>query len=1194
MKTLLLALLLVPMLSFGQNVNVPDIEFKNVLVNNTAINTNGDNEIQVSEANAFTGFIDCSFQNISDLTGIEAFTALTILRCQGNQLISLDISSNTALTILRCQGNQLISLDISSNTALTKLVCYENQLTSLDVSTNTALEVLLCYTNGLTSLDVSSNTSLTSLDCYGNQLTSLDVSSNTALEVLFCYTNELTSLDVSNNTALTDLRCQENYLISFDISSNTALTELVCYENQLTSLDVSTNTALEVLFCYINELTSLDVSNNAALTELVCYGNQLVCLNVKNNNNVAFNNFDANNNPNLSCIEVDNVNYSTTNWTTSIDSLTSFNTNCYDACTCLPTSSTDIQNACDSYTWIDGNTYTVSNNTAMWTETNAAGCDSVVTLDLTINYSNTGTDVITACDSYTWVDGNTYTATNNTATWTETNVAGCDSLVTLDLTINYSNTGTDVITACDSYTWVDGNTYTATNNTATWTETNVAGCDSIVTLNLTVNPNPNLQASNNQNVCEGTVIALNATGAETYTWSNGVQNGQVFIPYASATYYVTGSNNYGCSSIDSTLVTVNSNPILNPGIPQTVCYGDTVTLVATGALSYDWSGGIINNQPFSVYTSNTYIVTGFDQNLCSSIAQVSINVTPPPISNAGLDKTISCLINQNGANIGSLPNSLVNYSWSPLVGLSSPNSSLTNANPSTTTSYTLTSTDQNSGCISSDNITVFVDNTQPTAFAGNDNTINCISNINGLDIGMPPSLNTSYSWTPSIGLNNSNISSPLATPNNSDTYVLLVTNDINGCSSTDNIAITVDNTLPIVNAGSDQSICIGESIILNGSGQGNVAWSPSFNLSSASVLDPLSNPNTSTLYTLSITASNGCQNSDEIIITVNQIPEIDLGSNISICQGDSVEMNISTSGNQIIWTGIGINETGNSITFLPNTSDYLVATISDALGCSNSDSVFITIIETETPEIIGDSVVCGNSFWEEYSTTSNFNSLDWTVGNGTIMGSTNPYNILVHWNQQDSGIVYLEAMSNDNACFTQNELIVDFSGLAPDTTIIDHISNSNVLYAQQSFPIMRWGYTSTINNSSIYTCENSQYCNFINFDPLFYTYWVETGEDFNCLTKTYYNKPEYYLSLNNEEYNKDIFIYPNPTEGLISIESSYLSSGSTLELVDASGKGVLYFKIQDGITKMDISNLESGIYYLKSETIKTPIKIVKI
>ena len=1021
---------------------------------------------------------------------------------------------------------------------------------------------------------------------------------------------------------------------------------------------------------------------------------------------------------------------------------------------------TDVIAACDSYTWGDGNTYTASNNTATQTFENAAGCDSVVTLDLTINYSNTGTDVITACDSYEWVNGITYTSSNNTATYTATNTAGCDSVVTLDLTIKYSSAGIDTHIACDSYIWVDGITYTSSNNTAQWVYANAIGCDSIVTLNLTVNPNPNLQASNNQNICEGTAIALNATGAETYTWSNGVQNTQVFIPDTSATYYVTGSNNYGCSSIDSTLVTVNSNPILNTSGPQEVCSGATVTLSASGASSYDWSGAIINNQPFTVYTSNVYQVTGFDQNSCSSTAQVTITVnetpisnagndniitctsnqngvsigappnssvnynwspptglsssnssltdanpssttiytltstnnsngctssdyvtvfvdnqppissagndntitctsnqngvsigappnssvnynwSPPaglsssnssltdanpssttiytltstnnsngctssddvtvfvdnqlPISNAGLDKTISCLINQNGATIGSSPNSLINYSWSPLVGLSSPNTSLTNANPTTTTSYTLTSTDQTNGCSSYDNLTVFVDNSEPIAFAGNDNTINCSSNINGLEIGIPPSSNTSYSWTPQIGLNNSNISSPLAIPDNSTTYVLLVTNDINGCSSTDDIIITVDNNIPIVNAGDDISICAGESLALNGSGQGNVSWSPSFNLSSATVLDPLSNPNTSTLYTLSITALNGCQNSDEIMITVNQIPEIDLGSNISICQGDSVEMNISTSGNQITWTGMGINETGNNIIFLPNTSDYLVATISDSLGCSDSDSIFITVIDVETPEIIGNSIVCGNSFWEEYSTTSNFNSLDWIIDNGTIMGSTNPYNILVHWNQQDSGIVYLEAMSNDNGCFTQNELIVDFSGLAPDTTIIDHISNSNVLYAQQSFPIMRWGYTNTINNSSIYTCENSQYCNFINFDPLFYTYWLETGENFNCLTKTYYNKPEYYLSLNNEENNKDIFIYPNPTEGLISIQSSYLSSVSTLELVDASGKGGLYFKIQGGITKIDISNLESGIYYLKSESLETPIKIVKI
>ena len=78
---------------------------------------------------------------------------------------------------------------------------------------------------------------------------------------------------------------------------------------------------------------------------------------------------------------------------------------------------------------------TTSNNSAADTLVNAAGCDSIVTLDLTINYSSTGTDLVTACDSFTWIDGNTYTASNNTATHTLTNAAGCDSVLTLKLTI---------------------------------------------------------------------------------------------------------------------------------------------------------------------------------------------------------------------------------------------------------------------------------------------------------------------------------------------------------------------------------------------------------------------------------------------------------------------------------------------------------------------------------------------------------------------------------------------------------------------------------------------------------------------------------------------------------------------------------------------------------------------------------------
>ena len=147
----------------------------------------------------------------------------------------------------------------------------------------------------------------------------------------------------------------------------------------------------------------------------------------------------------------------------------------------------DTQTACDSLVWIDGNTYTANNTTATHTLTNANDCDSVVTLNLTINNSNTGTDTQTACGSFTWIDGNNYTANNTTATHTLTNANDCDSVVTLNLTINNSNTGTDTQTACGSFTWIDGNNYTANNTTATHTLTNANGCDSVVTLNLTIN-----------------------------------------------------------------------------------------------------------------------------------------------------------------------------------------------------------------------------------------------------------------------------------------------------------------------------------------------------------------------------------------------------------------------------------------------------------------------------------------------------------------------------------------------------------------------------------------------------------------------------------------------------------------------------------------------------------------------------------
>src|SRR5690554_3431954 len=217
-----------------------------------------------------------------------------------------------------------------------------------------------------------------------------------------------------------------------------------------------------------------------------------------------------------------------------------------------PATSTDVQAACGSFTWIDGVTYTSSNNIATHTLTAANGCDSIVTLDLTINTFVTGTDVQATCGSFTWIDGVTYTSSNNTATHTLTAANGCDSIVTLDLTINTLVTVTDVKATCGSFTWIDGVTYTSSNNTATHTLTAANGCDSIVTLDLTISSLPIVVNSTviNDNCEAGTgeiSIEANSSNAPlTYVWSNG-ETGTDLTHLSEGIYQVTISDTASCS-----------------------------------------------------------------------------------------------------------------------------------------------------------------------------------------------------------------------------------------------------------------------------------------------------------------------------------------------------------------------------------------------------------------------------------------------------------------------------------------------------------------------------------------------------------------------------------------------------------------------------------------------------------------------
>ena len=150
------------------DTNFPDEKFR-AYVAQESIDANQDGFLNPQEIADVT-VIDVKEKEISDLTGIGIFTALTYLYCGGNSLTSLDVSNCKALTYLNCVGNSLTSLDVSQNTALMTLSCGGNSLTSLEVSNCTALTELYCSGNSLTSLDVSNNTALTVLYCYGNAI----------------------------------------------------------------------------------------------------------------------------------------------------------------------------------------------------------------------------------------------------------------------------------------------------------------------------------------------------------------------------------------------------------------------------------------------------------------------------------------------------------------------------------------------------------------------------------------------------------------------------------------------------------------------------------------------------------------------------------------------------------------------------------------------------------------------------------------------------------------------------------------------------------------------------------------------------------------------------------------------------------------------------------------------------------------
>jgi len=179
---------------------IDDANFEQALID-LEIDDTRDGQVRTSAIDELTS-LDVSGKAIENLSGIEAFVALTTLNASDNALEMLDLSKNVNLTELNLA---------------------ENQLPSLDVTVLTALETLDASANALETLDLSKNIALTELYLHENAFTAIDLEANTALIRLDVSTNELVTLEVENNTALTFLKANDNLLTVLDLTTNTSL-----------------------------------------------------------------------------------------------------------------------------------------------------------------------------------------------------------------------------------------------------------------------------------------------------------------------------------------------------------------------------------------------------------------------------------------------------------------------------------------------------------------------------------------------------------------------------------------------------------------------------------------------------------------------------------------------------------------------------------------------------------------------------------------------------------------------------------------------------------------------------------------------------------------------------------------------------------------------------------------------------------
>lgn len=513
-----------------------------------------------------------------------------------------------------------------------------------------------------------------------------------------------------------------------------------------------------------------------------------------------------------------------------------------------------------------------------------------------------------------------------------------------------------------AYNWSNGSTIEdpigLAAGTYTCTITDGAGCTRVQNVTLTnpaqvvITTNPATSTA----ICAGNSVNITASGANTYVWSpaaglSATSGATVTAnPASTNTYLVTGTSVLGCTATVNIQVVVNALPTASISGSTTICTGDTTTLLASGGTSYAWSNGPTAASNSVNPTSNTtYTVTVTDNNTCQDTAQISVSVNAlPTVAITGLD-TIC-----NGDTTTVTASGGTSYAWS-----NGPTTAGQNLNPSTTTSYTVTVTDNNT-CENTGSINIVVNALPVLSFAGND-TI-CDGDTTQITVSGA----STYSWgfgptTAMVDLN----------PSATTTYDVAGT-DGNGCTSTDSVEIVV-NALPVASIAGADTICVGDTTSLTASGGTSYVWSTSQMTTSINVA-----PSSATTYVVTVSDVNGCEASTSHPVFVNALPSVLIAAVDTICPGDTVSL-IASGGISYVWS---TSATTFSIDVNPSTNTTYTVTATDNNGCAGVGSHTLNMAAVPVAPVI--AAAGGN----DMSTTAGFASYQWYFNGTAIPGAT--------------------------------------------------------------------------------------------------------------------------------------------------------------------------------------------------------------